>query len=375
MTKTCQIVQHHLASTSADISTNLPSKDALRQVVGREKRKALLSIKEPEKFDFDVNEEAVTTSDGELFLIKSRIFGNKRVMLFSTKSLMTYLGKSEYWIMDGTFKIVPKLFLQLYTIHGPVHNNCDKTFPLLFVLFTNKDKASYDVMFELMIEYCNDNNISLNPNIVLMDFEKAANVSLRQNFELVNAKGCFFHFRQIIYRKVQREGLTTKYNSDHTFNTEVKCILALYYIQPANIAMYFNDLINTMSNDARKIADWFGIKYINGTNKQPPVYSPNFWTQCNDKTIPRTQNSAESFHHHINQICAKRHVGFYRLVGELQSETSANIAAIERIRNGEPLPKKRKAKNEYKLRRIDNILKEITEYTHVELLKAIASNL
>lgn len=197
-----------MASTSIDLTSNLPSKEALRQVVTRQKKKLLKTPKEPTTFDFEVDEqEAVKMPNGDNFIIKDRTIGsNKRVILFSTKVFMTLLGQDLYWIMDGTFKIVPNIFQQLYTLHGPV-NNGNKTFPLLFVLLTNKDKTSYDVMFELMIEYCTENEIFINPSHVILDFEKAAILSLRLNFESVKAKGCFFIFDRYCIEKYKKKDL------------------------------------------------------------------------------------------------------------------------------------------------------------------------
>lgn len=330
--------------------------------------------KEPTEFDFVIDHQSLLLNDDN-FVIKDRIFAqNKRVIIFSTKQLMTYLSEANYWLMDGTFKIAPIIFQQLYTIHGSLHNT-DKTFPLLFVLCTHKDKASYDVMFDLVIEYCAENEISLSPSFVIMDFEKAAALSIRQNFETVTLKGCFFHLRQILYRKIQKEGLSTKYNSDKQFNKEVKCLIALCYVHPNNVLMYFIDLLKTLSDDSLEIAEWFGENYVQGKDNQPPKYNPNFWCLNYLATIPRTQNSAESFHHHINEICSKRHVGFYRLVSELIKETKVNLIEIQKIMEGEPVPKKRMRKGHYKLRKIDNILKNIPEYSHVDLLRAIAENL
>lgn len=255
--KTCQIFQNHLALTSTDLISNLPSKDAFRQVITRHKKKLLKIPKEPTTFDFEVDEEAVKMSEGDNFIIKDKTFGsNKRVILFSTKALMTLLGQALYWIMDRTFKIVPNIFQQLYTVHGQVLN-CDKTFPLLFVLLTHKDKTSYNVIFELLIEYCTENDILINPSHVILDFEKAAILSLRLHFESVKAEGCLFHFRQILYRKIQKEGLTIKYNTNKAFNIEIKCLIALYYIHPRNVNMYFTDILNILSEDARKIAECF----------------------------------------------------------------------------------------------------------------------
>lgn len=373
--KTCQILQNHLASTSSDIATEIPSKDALRQIITREKKKKLHTPTEPMTFNFDPDLQATQYDSENNFIIKDRIFSeSKRVTLFSTIQLINFLCQAIYLVMDGTFKIVPTIYQQLYTIHGPV-NDSVKTFPLLFALCTHKDKASYDMMLDLLLEFCAEHALQFSPSYIVMDFERAAILSLRQHFETVTLRGCFFHLRQIIYRKLQREHLSSQYNQNGKFNKEIKCILALSFVHPVNVDMYLKDLVEILSEDARNIADWFNEYYVNGKNNQQPLYSPTFWCLNSHNSIPRTQNSAESFHHHINEVCSKRHVGFYRLVAELIKEVKVNDVLIAKIQNGETPAKKRKNKNEMKIQNIENILKNITDYSHVELLQAIANNL
>ncbi|CAG8760200.1 11347_t:CDS:1, partial [Dentiscutata heterogama] len=54
------------------------------------------------------------------------------------------LSEASYWIMDRTFKTVPSIFCQLYTIHaqvGPEANS--RIFPLVYALMTGKSEELY----------------------------------------------------------------------------------------------------------------------------------------------------------------------------------------------------------------------------------------
>lgn len=199
--KPCKIVQNEKANTDQVILEQLPSTSALKQVIYREKTKSKsFTAEEPKDIYFEVN-EAETQINGDNFIIKYRIFDkNKRVILMSTLELMKTLSKSHYWLLDGTFKIAPVIFTQLYTIHGNVFMENKKTFPLLFCLCTHKDKKTYDIMFELIVEYGCGNDINMAPKVCILDFEKAAILSLRSNFENIIFQGCHFHFAQIINR-------------------------------------------------------------------------------------------------------------------------------------------------------------------------------
>jgi hypothetical protein len=50
-------------------------------------------------------------------LAKEIEIGEEKMMILSTPSNLLHLQEADYWIMDGTFRTVPTLFQQLYTIH------------------------------------------------------------------------------------------------------------------------------------------------------------------------------------------------------------------------------------------------------------------
>jgi hypothetical protein len=60
------------------------------------------------------------TLDGSNFLIRNLTMGSNRILIFTTITNIIQLKQSILWLMDGTFKTVPNLFKQLYTIHGNV---------------------------------------------------------------------------------------------------------------------------------------------------------------------------------------------------------------------------------------------------------------
>lgn len=373
--KACQVLQDNLASTSSEVREYLPTKSALKQIIYRTKKKSDLPS-EPSDINFQIDEKYVKLL-GNNFIIKDHIYDeNKRIILLSSFKMMNLLSTARYWIMDGTFKVVPSIFHQLYTIHGNI-NDENKTFPLLFCLSSNKDKRSYQLMFELIMEYGTENNLDMTPKVCILDFEKAAILSLRANFENVLLHGCLFHLGQIIYRKIQSSGLVNKYSTNQEFNIEMKCLLALSYLSPDNIPIYFNEILSDLQDeDSKTIYDWFEANYVSGTVTSQPKYNPEFWScyVVNSKNIPRTQNSAESWHHHINQIINKKTPGFYHLVSELIKETIINDTEIEKLLNGEP-PEKKKKKYIVKEKRIERILQKKESLSKKNFIKEIAKNL
>ena len=41
-----------------------------------------------------------------------------RIIVFGSSTMLDQLARSDTWLMDGTFKMAPSLFYQLYTIHA-----------------------------------------------------------------------------------------------------------------------------------------------------------------------------------------------------------------------------------------------------------------
>lgn len=66
-----------------------------------------------------------------------------RVLIFYTDKSLECLVRSKIVFCDGTFKVVPLIFYQLYTIHGTVLGH---VFPLIYVLTTRKTQQTYKVI-------------------------------------------------------------------------------------------------------------------------------------------------------------------------------------------------------------------------------------
>ena len=53
--------------------------------------------------------------------------------------------------MDGTFKTVPLLFQQMYTIHAPVGGENARVLPLVYALMMGKSEECYTQLFQELI--------------------------------------------------------------------------------------------------------------------------------------------------------------------------------------------------------------------------------
>ena len=72
--------------------------------------------------------------------------------------------------MDGTFKTAPKLFLQLYVLHGPI-GEC--TIPLVYAFLETKDQETYNELFTVIQRESLRRNHLFMPPVIHIDFELA----------------------------------------------------------------------------------------------------------------------------------------------------------------------------------------------------------
>ena len=80
--------------------------------------------------------------DGKCFVLHDSgpATGDERFIIFGTEETVSFLKKSPIWFADGTFKMCPNLFEQVYTVHGG-HDGF--VFPCIFALLPNKTKMTY----------------------------------------------------------------------------------------------------------------------------------------------------------------------------------------------------------------------------------------
>ncbi len=117
-------------------------------------------------------------------------------MIFANDEQVDILQDTEEFLVDGTFKIVPEIFYQLYIIHGIFR---DHVVPLIYALLRRKDAETYERLINEIL------NIAprWSPRAIMLDFEKASIGAFQAAFPNVSLSGCYFNLRQNIHRKLQ----------------------------------------------------------------------------------------------------------------------------------------------------------------------------
>jgi hypothetical protein len=311
---------------------------------------------------------------------------NNRILLFATQANIQRLSRASFWLMDGTFKTVPTVFRQLYTIHAPVGGENSRILPLVFSLVTSKSKEIYKSLFEELIDFAAENDLILQPSIILTDFELASINASRHVFPNAENKGCFFHLGQSGWRKIQSCGLATRYGNDEEFSLMLRHLFALAFLPPQEIPEAFDILKLEMPPEANEVVQWFEDNYVHGRIRRhlrnetvirsAPLFPPQLWSvyNLNDMGIPRTQNNIEAWHRHWEILVGQSHIGVYRMIEELQKEQRSVDLQVECIIRGVRRPAKKKNLIERETR-IMVIINDRENRSVMDFLRGIAHNL
>ena len=179
--------------------------------------------------------------------------------------------------------------------------------------------------------------------VILMDFERAAMNAVNDVFPEVCVKGCSFHFRQALMRRVQQEGLKSVYEKDSRYpsaRTWLRMVMAMSMLPAFAAPLVWNELKNAFTTgdtvlDAKlqAFAQYFDGTWVNGD------FSPQLWTHF-DHTGPRTTNLAEGFHNSLNSRFGMPHPSLRTFLDWLQKCQYETQCRIIQLTAGRPAKQK-----------------------------------
>ena len=203
--------------------------------------------------------------------------GNDRIIILTTNSNLDLMRQSERWCGDGTFKAAPKLWTQLYTIHGLKNGY---TVPCVFALLPNKRKESYTRLFRQIKSWLDVAGQQWNFESFLSDYEQGAYLAMTDVFPGVGNDGCFFHLSKRLDYHVKQLGLTVKYTNNVAFRIRVKCLAALAFLPVTDVILAFESLAITFLNDELPLLSYFETTWIGqpaGGRRLAPTFPHQMW--------------------------------------------------------------------------------------------------
>ncbi|KAG0436563.1 hypothetical protein DMUE_4159, partial [Dictyocoela muelleri] len=194
-----------------------------------------------------------------------------------------------------------------------------------YILMKKRTMSAYIKAFNFLSK-----NIKKNPKYILIDFEMAAYQAISKTFPDSKVGGCFFHFSQNIWRKIQKLQLTSIYKNENNFRKLVKMMCALSFVPIKNL----KDEIEKFQNYAEKstfysqfklIFLWFKNTYcfdIQNENSKRTIFSPSFWSVSTRiiESCPITTNAIEGWHRSLNSNIRTFHPSIFTLGKELLCE-------------------------------------------------------
>ena len=141
-----QILGAALQNILETAAVNLPQINNIKRTIHSQRKGNGLPPTPLRRKDIRVLPERYeVTKAGEQFLIfDSGVGDNECILIFATQQGIHFLSNNSHWFMDEMFKLCPKIFYQLYTIHALSNN---QVFSCVFALLLNKNEAAYNRLF------------------------------------------------------------------------------------------------------------------------------------------------------------------------------------------------------------------------------------
>lgn len=158
---------------------------------------------------------------------------------------------------------------------------------------------------------------------IIIDFEQASYNSLHSYFKNSTLYGWYFHLGQIIWRRVQILNFSKEFINNPQTKLLVKMILALSFVPSAEVfivaARLKNYIIEERSLDVLMLFEWFQGEYLSNETSNKKI---SFWNvyERTQNNIPRTTNSLEGYHGHLNSLIDGKQSSIISFINELKSE-------------------------------------------------------
>ncbi|CAF4933851.1 unnamed protein product, partial [Rotaria sp. Silwood1] len=314
------IIQSSLRSLPLTAVSSLPSSDSLARTVRRQR--PTLSLTSSSQLPIELRK----TDRGDDFIL----YEDNEMIIFTTKRNLSLLKECTHWFVDGTFKVCPKQFYQLFTLHALLKS---VVIPLVYGLLIGKSGDDYKQFFEKVLE-----QDDFQPESILSDFESGTIKTIKELFPNTVHRGCLFHYGQCIWRHIQENGLSTKYDDDENFTLNVRKLLSLPFVPASEVIEAFELIADEFDDEADTLVEyyektWIGEKKKRGAGRKKPKFNNELWNVyervIND--LPRSNNSVEAWHSAFANRVSMAHPSVAKLADKIRQEQSKFEIDIEQI--------------------------------------------
>uniref|UniRef100_H3A3N7 MULE transposase domain-containing protein n=1 Tax=Latimeria chalumnae TaxID=7897 RepID=H3A3N7_LATCH len=214
------------AMLSNDVLMSLPKKPTFKRKETETQRHWLGPPPKDKRFEFSSIFQGFVLYD-------SGVEDPHRLIILGCMELLDGLARADVWLADGTFKVVPLIFFQQYTIHFQYQPGIIPA--AVYCLLPNKTQTTYDHLLQVLTQLVP----AASPKQIPVDFESAAMSAFRKASPDATLRGCYFHLCQSVIRKIQEIGMKESYERDPDFSKAVLCLPVLSRVPKEDIQEAF----------------------------------------------------------------------------------------------------------------------------------------
>ena len=183
-----QTVGAELRNVSEATTVALLSLNNMRRNIRRQRDDHNIPVVPQRREDIPVlpNNNQIMNRGNRFLLLNSDVGDVSHLIIFATNDAIRLLATNPHWFMDGTFKVCPEIFFQIYTIHALINH---QTFPCVFTPLPNKTEATYNRFLTEVLHAVR--NIGNDPEDILVDFERVAMNAITNQLSQVEVNTLF----------------------------------------------------------------------------------------------------------------------------------------------------------------------------------------
>lgn len=215
-----------------------------------------------------------------------------KIIFFCTPEAKTKIKCVDTFYGDGTFRVVPNPFYQLYSLHIDLSNDRDSVnfVPVLYILLPNKSQDTYVRLFTTL-----KNQFAVNIKVFRCDYEISTINAVKSVYPEVEVKGCFYHFNNAVWRMSKKMGLNNTPEGPHITKLSANLALLPKALIPETFLAIWEEAPDTDKFNQFKsyfVKQWMELVTYD-------VFC------CYGQTF-RTTNAIEGWHRRINGLIPKK---------------------------------------------------------------------
>lgn len=327
--------------------------------------------------------ETLTNFDGQNILLHdSGDTDPERFFIFAFAEAIQFFNNGEIIQCDGTFKIVPDLFRQLYVVHARV---AQITIPVFYILMENKSQRLYTRVFDVILSLTN-----AAPHRIITDFEIGAMNVLTSKYPDATFSGCFYHLQENNYKKLTELVMETSdgpkkmsqvYGTNTQFALDMRLFSALAFLPVERVRDGFLEVVEYLQGKYLTAVDgyigYFQSTYVGdriGATWGQPMFGIEKWNLHESVLMgdPRTNNAVEGHNHALRLLSPGSNLTIQRFLKLVKEDMLNSKLKLQEFLAGQSPPPQRRKYREL-TKNVLQIVERIQFYhSTIDFLKAIA---